>query len=92
MVNFTKSGTHNAESWDFCNGQLDVLYVHMFVRSKPGMTEAVTAMMPTHAHLDSENCQARAHQDSTSTPQKERAQTVDLAALGLRKKRDGSLL
>jgi hypothetical protein len=55
MANFTKSGTHNSDFWDFCSGQIDILYLHLFVRSKPGMTESITAMMPADARLDSDS-------------------------------------
>ena len=54
-ANYAKSGMHNSDFWNFCDGQIDVLYLHMFVRAKPGMLSVVTAMMPERACLDSDS-------------------------------------
>lgn len=46
QANFARSGTHGSEFWKFCNGQLDVLYLHRFVKSFPSLAEVMTAMVP----------------------------------------------
>ena len=67
MANFTKSGTHNSEFWEFCNGQIDILYFHFFMRANPEIEQAVTAMMPSDARLDSDLIEG-AGEDADSMP------------------------
>ena len=71
VANFTKSGTHSAEFFDFCRGQLDVLYLHLYVKQYPSMTEVVTAIMPEHLRVDTGNVEdaasSRAGDSSTGS-------------------------
>jgi hypothetical protein len=64
MANFTKSGTHNSDFWDFCSGQIDRRYLHIFMRSKPGMTESVTGIMPADLRLNSDSVKQQTAIDS----------------------------
>ena len=65
VANFTKSGTHGAEFWEFCSGQTHVLYLNMLVREKPGLLEVVTAMMSESSRIDSDIVELRGSSSST---------------------------
>lgn len=68
LAKFTKSGTHGSDFWDFCSGQIDILYYHFFVRANPGIEEAVTAMMPASVRMDSDKIEEVGVESSPKTP------------------------
>lgn len=43
LVNFRMSGTHTSDFYSFCQGKLDVLYLHFHLQNKPGLNEAIEA-------------------------------------------------
>lgn len=68
MANFTQSRTHDSEFWNFCSGQLDLLYMHLFLEMKPGLTDAFSAMMPAEHRLDSDKVESRSERECKAAP------------------------
>ena len=71
-ANFQQSGTHDNEFWNFCSGQLDVLYLHEFVSANPGIDVSVAAMLPSELSLQSDEPEARSSSQPSSTPSSDR--------------------
>ena len=69
FARFTKSGTHanDSEFFDFCDGRLDLFYMHLFVRSKPGWDVAIAAQLPRTFAVD--GSEVTDNSSSVSTPQ-----------------------
>lgn len=52
-ANWKKSGTHDSDFGNFCNGQMDVLYLHQFVCLYPEIEVSVASMIPSHIGVSS---------------------------------------
>ena len=52
-ANWKKSGTHDSDFGNFCNGQMDVLYLHQFVCLYPECEVSVSSMIPSHIGVSS---------------------------------------
>eukprot|EP00644_Phytophthora_capsici_P010499 jgi/Phyca11/116201/e_gw1.30.177.1 len=51
LANSRVSGMHDNDFFSFCSGKIDVLYMHEWLRSKPGLLDTVEGKLPKRARL-----------------------------------------
>jgi phosphopantetheine adenylyltransferase len=67
---FTKSGTNDDDFWNFCAGQTDVYYLHLWLQVKPGLTNYVHGGLLEEDQFDSLAPSVPASRRSTPIPRK----------------------
>ncbi|KAE8914824.1 hypothetical protein PF005_g19986 [Phytophthora fragariae] len=64
--NFKRSGTHNPDCYAFCRGHLELLYLHLFLEERPGLTNTVERSLPTEVQYESTTTDKRTAEGSAS--------------------------
>ena len=54
LFNYTKSGNHESEFVNFCDGKMIAYYLRLFLDQKPGLNESVRAGLPEECQIESE--------------------------------------
>jgi len=53
LNNYTMSGTHLSNFFEFCHGRHDIYYLRKHLEAKPNLNSTVAAVLPEEAHIDS---------------------------------------
>lgn len=66
MLNFNKSGTHDNDIWNFCQGNTDFLYFFLWLKARANVGEFVDVELPCGVGFNSGANEEEEDQDSDS--------------------------